>query len=862
MDDKNKNESLNIPSKDNLKVNGYNPNLKQEINQAHNSADEPIKPNPFNNQVVSSGVPNQNNLHNANPYQNDLTNPEGVGSNPNTKKDITDEIKNGQDITKKNKTNNKVPGFNANQNHAPQNQTAKQPSANKLNTNGFKNNAVNNLINKNRNKPANNTDNGEQKEAPKEQTKPAKPSVGQNGFGKALDTINQAKQMEQQGVSQVLKQKAKQKIVAFILKMLPVVLPIVLVILAICMIVLIIMAIIITFLSDDNISVQTIDVNYCTSVNLQWGDSDTETKILTDEEYLAYKISNSLPKNIDNSEVIKAMAVIYRTNLYADTNNIENHVCTVKTDKEYVEPTDSKYLENVKASLRIVYTFDRTELKELATNNDFAYKSIVKDSKGEDTYTTYLDTYHYPKSWVDENVPKDKITNDSSNTYGFNPYMAQYLALNEKDNFHDLLFHFYSYDPTSLEMAYKVGTLYKIIPEENTSGDSYDFSSSCSSISLTSTSLTKDEFVAKMQAQASSDSSHASFYNQAAYIYDVATSNNINPELIVLRAKAEGFSPGGSSNNYWGLGCSNGTSNCISYSTFTQGLLGFINNISKYSNVQSMMSRYAYIGKYWYNGDYTSSSLGGCYYYSYIKQYMSPDRSKEVSDACYNSPNMCSKSGGSGCLATTAEDQQAYSMWQVSNMANLGSGIFGTISNDCTDDNGNTGGTNSSKGCTIYAQGDSRWGSTKLGSSSTNMSRSGCAVTSIAIGMSCSGVTLTDSNFSAGSLVNALNSAGCIDSSGSVSWSCPAITKIAPGLTFRQSISLKGLSAMDKITRVKQANTANTFVILHISNEQHSTHFVVYSRSSGTNFIVKDPAGGKMATYSANDIDSIRVYGY
>ena len=142
------------------------------------------------------------------------------------------------------------------------------------------------------------------------------------------------------------------------------------------------------------------------------------------------------------------------------------------------------------------------------------------------------------------------------------------------------------------------------------------------------------------------------------------------------------------------------------------------------------------------------------------------------------------------------------------------------------------------------------------------MARSGCAVTSIAIGMSCSGVTLSDSNFSAGTLVKALNSAGCIDASGSVSWSCPAITKIAPGLTFRQSISLKGLSAMDKITRVKQANTANSFVILHISNAEHSTHFVVYSKSSGTSFIVKDPAGGKMATYSANDIDSIRVYAY
>lgn len=860
--DSNNNESSNIPPKDTLNTNGYNPNIKKEIEQASKPVDETKRRNPIDNPVATDNIPSQNNLRNPQPYQNDLTNPEGIGSNPNTKQENTqNELDNKSSIMPKNKANNNIPGYNVNQNHAPQKSNPNKQTQSKPNVNGFNNNKIRNFLN-NKNKKNNSQSNGEKKEASEEKAKTPKPTPTQTGVGNALNTINNLKQINEEGASQLLKQKAKLKITAMILKALPVILPVVGIVAIIILLVIIILAVVMAIFSNDDVNVQAIDVNYCTSVNLKWGESETEETTLTDDEYIAYELSNSIVSNIDNSSVIQAMAVVYRTNLYANTENIQDNVCTVKTDKKYVEPTDAKYLENVQSTLRLVYTFDRNELKELPITDYFSYKNITKNTSGEDVYNTYIDSYHYPKAWVDDNVPKEYLVNDSSISYGFSPYMAEYLAINEKNNFHDLLYHFYSYDPQSLDMAYKIGGIYKIVPEENTYNNGSNFSSSCSSISLTTTSLSESEFVTKMQAQASSDSSHASFYNQAAYIYNVAVSNNINPELVVLRAKAEGFSPGGSTNNYWGLGCSNGTSNCISYSTFTQGLLGFINNISKYSNVQSMMSKYAYIGKYWYNGDYTSSSLGGCYYYSYIKQYMSPDRAKEVEDACYNSPNMCSKSGGSGCLATNTEDQQAYSMWQVSNMANLGSGIFGTVSNDCTDDSGNTGGSNSSGSCTIYAQGDSRWGSTKLGSSSTNMSRSGCAVTSIAIGISCSGVTLTDSNFNAGSLVNALNSAGCIDSSGSVSWSCPAITKIAPGLTFKQSISLKGLTAMDKITKVKQANTSNSFVILHISNSEHSTHFVVYSKSSGTNFIVKDPAGGKMSTYNANDIDSIRVYTY
>lgn len=200
---------------------------------------------------------------------------------------------------------------------------------------------------------------------------------------------------------------------------------------------------------------------------------------------------------------------------------------------------------------------------------------------------------------------------------------------------------------------------------------------SCSTISMNQTSLSESDFVTKVEASVSIDSRFSIFATNAKKIYELATSNNINPELVLIRAQAEGFSPGLSNYNYWGLGCSNGGGKkaCLSYSSFDQGVLGFINNISKYATIQDMMSKYAYIGSQWYNPG--SSSSGGCYYFSYIKEYMSENRASTVEAACNKS---CS---GLTCLATTTEDQEAYTQWQVQKMVKIRENIFGIGEDNC-----------------------------------------------------------------------------------------------------------------------------------------------------------------------------------
>lgn len=200
---------------------------------------------------------------------------------------------------------------------------------------------------------------------------------------------------------------------------------------------------------------------------------------------------------------------------------------------------------------------------------------------------------------------------------------------------------------------------------------------SCSSFPMNDTTLSKGEFVDLAYAYITenySSSSSLDFANNLEIVYEVGLAGNINPELIVVRAIVEGFSPGSADNNYWGLGCYNGASSCLSYSSFEEGVQAFVENVSQYETVVDMMSRYAYIGSYWYNPG--GSGLGGCYYYSYISEYMSDSRASTVANVC-NSSVTCSQSDTSSCTATTDEDQEAYAMWQVEKMSAVRKNIFG-----------------------------------------------------------------------------------------------------------------------------------------------------------------------------------------
>lgn len=197
--------------------------------------------------------------------------------------------------------------------------------------------------------------------------------------------------------------------------------------------------------------------------------------------------------------------------------------------------------------------------------------------------------------------------------------------------------------------------------------------------SVHQTSLTREEFVSKLNKYCATNSCSSAFINvfvnNAGLVYDTSISANVNPELVVIRGAKEGMSPGGSTNNYWGIRCYNegGSSACRSYGSLQEGIRDFANVVSGYETVSQMMSKYAYIGASWFNPG--SWSKGGCVYFPYIKEYMSPERAAQVTNICAG-PS-CSSTGQAGCTRTTDEDQQAYTMWNCRGMTNMRYVAFG-----------------------------------------------------------------------------------------------------------------------------------------------------------------------------------------
>ena len=193
----------------------------------------------------------------------------------------------------------------------------------------------------------------------------------------------------------------------------------------------------------------------------------------------------------------------------------------------------------------------------------------------------------------------------------------------------------------------------------------FDFSSG--NFSAHTTTLTREEFISKINASSSNSSTYNNIFKQnAGVIYDASIKNNVNPEFVVVRALVEGMSPGGSTYNYWGISCYNsGTvKDCKSYSSLEDGIAGLANLkiVKENSQVAGIMSSgYAFLGTYWYNPG--SWSAGGCPYFPYIKQYMDEASISEATTAC--SGPVCNKDGSGSCTTTSQNARSAYVTWQV-----------------------------------------------------------------------------------------------------------------------------------------------------------------------------------------------------
>ena len=236
------------------------------------------------------------------------------------------------------------------------------------------------------------------------------------------------------------------------------------------------------------------------------------------------------------------------------------------------------------------------------------------------------------------------------------------------------------------DMAHKVDPLDYVSIDDPRPG--------CVDFSLTSTSLSKQEFVSLMQAYCSSSGNSSfcsNFSSQAELVYDASLRYGVNPELVVVTAGTEqGWRTCSGLYNFWGIGISNGRG-CSAGPQLTsmeEGIKAYAETIADYmeggslagaitqrynereaagcdpaghglpGTLAGMQSVYSWLGDYRYNPG--SSGLGGCYYLNII----------------YGA-DYCSRVPSGSNVPTTVCEQNDYTAWQLTEKRELRTVIFG-----------------------------------------------------------------------------------------------------------------------------------------------------------------------------------------
>lgn len=400
--------------------------------------------------------------------------------------------------------------------------------------------------------------------------------------------------------------------------------------------------------------------------------------------------------------------------------------------------------------------------------------------------------------------------------------------------------------------------------EEANNNSSRSISDACSDFPLNSTSLSKSEFVSLVQE-------NITRYNRAPNefkntkdletMYNVATKNNCNPELVVARAIQEGFT--GGKYNYWGIAVYNGQTSGNGYSSLSEGVLAFCNIVSRYSTLYDLNHAYGYIGDYWANKG--NNSYGGCTYIDYTYEYYdNKSRADEVKAVC--AKNQCPLAGKSPenpskCLKTNEEDQDAYTKYQNWALTTHRKNVFGLEPDQCLNPDSDFGNFDR---CTIFNQVDPRWADRNIGLSGTKMDW-GCAVTSVSIGISCFG-NKYDPRFNPGKFLDLANSSKYVSScftGANIYWTCPAIQVFAPNINYVAGIvQVLGPNIDYKVNFINSFDPNKHFFIVQIINARTSTHFVVLksiNRAKGT-FTCLNPSGGVITEEKLKDINAVRVF--
>ena len=426
----------------------------------------------------------------------------------------------------------------------------------------------------------------------------------------------------------------------------------------------------------------------------------------------------SIIKDEKTYEVASIVARTYAVEITSKncyTWNNENKRDEYKNPQDYTSGKVDDDISSAVSTTTGLVAYDKDNIIDMSNNNYydyFCYKEITNDKDEEKSYYRMSqenkeENLLIPVDWTkdDNNVADGNAkkwnysgkysggiyTNDCQED-GLSLYGAKYLLNKKFDSYTTIrtLMYYYTYD---LELK-KIDTISL---------------QSCGPFSLTKTSLTRDQFISAINQYNKSAPGFQTLKSYAGQIYDLSVSNNFNPELIYARADVEGYSPGGTTYNYYGIGCFNngGSRVCHSYSSVMDGVMAYMKIMQNYGvdNLYDVyyLKHYAYIGDFWNKG---SSGSGGCYYLEHMEKYYTNVQR-------YNILKYACDTNTGGNIPTNDEDQAAYSHYQIESMVSARKRIFNIDSESCENSNGdiqsilNGGGTIGDKAAKIALTFDS-----------------------------------------------------------------------------------------------------------------------------------------------------------
>lgn len=427
-------------------------------------------------------------------------------------------------------------------------------------------------------------------------------------------------------------------------------------------------------------SIEYVDINETFMLPDRTTANRWETKTYQLDEYVK-GVVNAEASKVNDEKTYEVAAIVARTYALSITSSkcytFSNENTRYSNPQQFEELTSSsQYYSDISKAVSDTMGTVLTKDDNLYDHSNesyydyFCYKERTYD--GEGNYYKMLqeneeERLNIPLDWKEENV-SSSLENVNCQKNGMSLFGAKYLLNNGVNAYNTLrvLKYYYGYD-----VVFKRVSI------------SSSFGASCGSFSMTSTTLSRDEFVNLVNSYSSSNANFQTLKNHAGEIYDMSILNGFNPELVYARAEVEGYSPGGRTYNYYGINCSNngGGRDCKSYSSVMDGVLNFINIMQNYS-VETLfdvynVKHYAYIGAQWYP-DTGNWGKGGCIYLPSIQKYMSSDRYNVVKTSCDLKTS----------IPTIAEDQEAYSHFQIEAMLNARKRIFNIDEDNC--DNGQT----------------------------------------------------------------------------------------------------------------------------------------------------------------------------